>query len=109
MTNEKFATRKELEDFRQEVRVWLQDVLGAVELLKGERVLPGDLPPSPPKISRKFAGSKGDIRARIDRSLYNLLIAEAMADCGGNVSKMLDIILWRYYKKPKMSWEGKGK
>ena len=62
-------------------------------------------PPLPPKTSRKFEGSKTDIRVRIDSVLFNLLNLDSHRTSAGNLSRTLDIILWRYYGKPKLSWE----
>lgn len=62
-------------------------------------------PPLPPKTSRKFEGEKADIRARVDSVLFNLLNLDAHRQSGGNLSRQLDIVLWRYYGKPKLSWE----
>ena len=62
-------------------------------------------PPLPPKTSRKQQGEKIDIRARVDGVLYNLLSLDARRQSGGNLSRQLDIVLWRYYGKPKLTWE----
>lgn len=65
-------------------------------------------PPLPPKLSRKFEGEKIDIRARIDSVLYSLLTSDAHKQSGGNISRQLDTILWRYYGQPKLSFELKA-
>jgi hypothetical protein len=62
-------------------------------------------PPLPPKTGKKQHGDKGDIRARIDSELLKLLDTECTARYGGNMSRTLDAILWRYYGRPRLSFE----
>jgi len=73
-----------------------------------------DIPPMPPKDAegkggkvsgKKFAGTKADLRARIDSKLFDLLEGEAKTYFSGNMSRCLDAVLWRYYQKPKLSFE----
>ncbi len=67
-----------------------------------------DDPPLPPKVGKagkKFAGTKMDLRARIDAVLQTLLEADCTRNYRGNMSRCLDAILWRYYGKPKLSFE----
>ncbi len=66
------------------------------------------VPPLPPKggeFGRKFKGEKSDVRARIDSVLFRLLSRECGREFNGNMSRCLDAILWRYYGKPKLSFE----
>lgn len=67
-------------------------------------------PPTPPKTGRsgkKFAGSKGDIRVRVDKVLCDLFQEEVMRH-NGNASAAMDTILWNYFGKPTLSFQ-KGK
>jgi len=67
-----------------------------------------DLPPVPPKVGeakKKFKGFKGDLRVRIDKNLYDLLEKDVKAHFGHNWSRALDAVLWRYYGRPKLSFE----
>jgi hypothetical protein len=63
-----------------------------------------DDPPRPPKEGKRFTGKKEDIRARIDSELFKRL-NEDCEHYGGNMSTCLDAILWRYYEKPRLSFE----
>lgn len=63
-----------------------------------------DEPPLPPKKGKKFLGEKRDIRGRIDANLWELFQKEC-TEHNGNVSKTLDTILWRYFGKPRLSFE----
>ncbi|MEW6137826.1 MAG: hypothetical protein AB1733_06275 [Thermodesulfobacteriota bacterium] len=67
-----------------------------------------DMPPVPPKVGeagKKFAGSKSDLRARVDSNLFERLESEAQAHFSGNMSRCLDVVLWRYFGKPRLSFE----
>jgi hypothetical protein len=64
-----------------------------------------DDPPLPPKTGKKFAGAKGDLRARIDANLLKLLENDCDRHYNGNMSRCLDAVLWRYYEKPALSFE----
>jgi hypothetical protein len=67
-----------------------------------------DMPPVPPKVGdagKRFAGSKADLRARVDLNLFKLLEGEAREHFSGNMSRCLDALLWRYYDRPKLSFE----
>ena len=83
----------------------LEQITGATAGLKTFHDAADEEPPMPQKDSRKFTGFKKDVRARIDGTLFELLTVDAKAQSGGNVSRQLDIILWRYYGKPKLSFE----
>ena len=78
------------------------------ELLKSKHgVVDGpdlDEPPLPPKSGKKYLGEKRDIRGRIDANLWELFQQECRK-YNGNVSKTLDTILWRYFGKPRLSFE----
>ena len=104
---EKFVTHEELDILRQEFRGRIAEVVGLIAALRDKSGSRDELPPTPPKTSRKYQGEKIDIRARIDKSLFDLLDADAESTSGGNISRQLDIILWQYYNRPKLSWEDK--
>lgn len=61
--------------------------------------------PLPPKTGKKFVGSKVDLRARMDSKLFELFEAEARQKHAGNLSRMLDQVVWTYYGKPPLSFE----
>lgn len=61
--------------------------------------------PKIPKIGRKYAGLKADVRALIDLALHDLLIADARTNHNGNVSSCLDKILWNFYGHPALSFD----
>lgn len=64
-------------------------------------------PPAPPRTGRygkKFAGSKGDIRVRVDRVLWTLF-QEEISRHNGNASAAMDTILWHYFGKPSLSFQ----
>jgi hypothetical protein len=104
-----FPTRDEVKlmigEAKTEILEILKDMAGSTTGFKAFHDAANEEPAMAPKYSRKFTGFKDDVRARIDRTLFKLLIADAKAQSGGNVSRQLDIILWRYYGKPKLSFE----
>jgi len=62
-------------------------------------------PPLPPKTGKKFLGSKGDLRVRIDSNLLSLLESDCNRHYNGNMSRCLDALLWRYYGQPSLSFQ----
>jgi hypothetical protein len=64
-----------------------------------------ELPPLPKKAGRKYLGSKQDLRVRVDKNLYELLLDHARAEFGGNASAALDAVLWTFYNRPQLSFE----
>ena len=64
-----------------------------------------DRPPEPPKGSRAYPGEKRQVRALIDLELFKILEIDATRHAGGNISKLLDRILWQRYGKPRLSFE----
>jgi hypothetical protein len=65
-------------------------------------------PPKPPKAGpygKKKLGERYDLRARLDKVLFDLLDQEANRDFTSNVSACLDYILWHRYGKPELSFE----
>jgi hypothetical protein len=65
-------------------------------------------PPLPGKAGpagKKLLGSKEDLRARVDSELFKLLDADCRSKYGGNLSRALDAVLWKFYQKPKLSFE----
>ncbi|MGO9116828.1 MAG: hypothetical protein ACLQPD_04360 [Desulfomonilaceae bacterium] len=61
--------------------------------------------PLPPKTGKKYHGGKTDLRARMDSNLFKLFEAEAKRDHGGNLSRMLDQVVWSYFGQPPLSFE----
>jgi hypothetical protein len=108
------VTREELtrmmEDMESRLMQAIDEKLSTSEIeeRKGVMVDIFDNPPLPPKIGpagKRYAGDKADIRARVDMKLFKLLEDEAKIYFGGNVSRALDAVLWRYYQKPCLSFE----
>ena len=67
-----------------------------------------DNPPLPPKEGpkgKRLKGEKKDIRALIDAVLWERLMQDCRDKHGNNISRTLDVILWRYFGKPKLSFE----
>ncbi|MBI5572608.1 MAG: hypothetical protein HY914_21875 [Desulfomonile tiedjei] len=62
-------------------------------------------PPVPQRLGRRFRPKKTYIHAKIDKNLFEILDRESRAKHEGNISRALDAILWRYYGKPKLSFE----
>ncbi|MGO8820151.1 MAG: hypothetical protein ACLQO6_02830 [Desulfomonilaceae bacterium] len=104
-----FVTHTELDKFRAEVHAWLVDMLAEVSKLKPPPE-PTDIPPIAPRQPRGKAlqGKKFDLRVRVDKNLANLLIKTAKKDYGGNISRALDVVLWRYFDRPKLTFEDKN-
>ncbi len=78
---------------------------GAAKAEPAEETTAVDEPPIPAKTGKKYQGSKKDLRVRIDERLMDLLEKEAKQNHGGNNSRALDVILWRYFGKPRLSFE----
>jgi hypothetical protein len=69
-----------------------------------------DVPPQPPKLGpsgKKLKGKKENIRALIDAELWKLFDSECREHHAGNQSRALDAILWRYFNRPRLSFEDK--
>lgn len=66
-----------------------------------------DEPPLPPRHGKRHLGGKGDIRVRVDGELLKLFQQET-ARYNGNASRAMDVILWRYFGKPKLTFELAG-
>ena len=52
----------------------------------------------------RLIGEKGHISVRVDQSLLELFERECRK-YGGNASRTMDVILWRYFGKPTLSFE----
>lgn len=64
-------------------------------------------PPLPPRQGKRHLGGKGDIRVRIDEELVKLF-QQKTARYNGNASRTMEVILWLYFNKPKLSFELAG-
>lgn len=65
------------------------------------------VPPVPGKTGKagkKHRGGRGHVHGNVDQVIYNLFEAE-VAQHSGNRSKALNAILWRYFDKPRLSFE----
>jgi len=102
-------TREETARLMQELETRLtkmvNDKLRAALATRPPSVESRDLPPATPKEGKKFKGSKEDLRVRIDSELWRLLDDECARDLAGNMSRCLDAVLWRYYGRPRLSFE----
>ena len=104
---EKFVTPEQLDSFREEVRCYMAEMLELVNGLKSATDAEIDEPEIAPRKGKSFYGEKFDLRVRVDRNLAEMLFAHAKRDYGGNISRTLDVVLWRFYGRPRLSWEGK--
>jgi hypothetical protein len=96
-----------LEALETRLRVLIEKELGAAKLEPCiSAVFPEvEEPPLPPKTGKKYAGTKADIRVRVDENLGKLFEADVNQRFGGNASRCMDAILWNYYGKPALSFE----
>jgi len=100
-------TKEEMDSIMQRVESLIDEKIQAA-LGAGRAVASvprEDDPPSPPKTGKRLHGVKRDLRARIDKNLMYLLEVDCQTHYGRNMSKCLDAILWRYYDKPRLSFE----
>jgi hypothetical protein len=58
-----------------------------------------------PEPSGKAAGQTMELMVNIDKSLFDLFQTESKAAYDGDASKTMNAVLWRYYGKPKLSFE----
>ena len=106
-------TRQETIQMMQQLETRLTTMIdtklkAAMEASGPRMSLDKEAPPLPPKggeYGRKFEGQKDDLRARIDSVLFRLLDRECNRDFNGNMSRCMDAVLWRYFGKPKLSFE----
>ena len=71
-------------------------------------IVEDERPPKAPKAGlygKKKLGQRYDLRARMDKVIFDLLEQEADRDFTSNVSACLDYILWHRYGKPQMSFQ----
>jgi len=71
-------------------------------------IVEDERPPKAPKAGlygKKKLGQRYDLRARMDKVIFDLLEQEADKDFTSNVSACLDYILWHRYGKPQMSFQ----
>jgi hypothetical protein len=110
---ENFITRAELEERIAEseakMLAWFKEMLVGAFGQANIDDAAGDVPGIAPKKGKAFIGEKFDLRVRVDRALYMKLFEDAARNYTGNMSRCLDVALWRYYGRPKLSWEKEGK
>jgi len=64
-----------------------------------------DDPPRPAREGKKFKDRETEyLRCLIDKKLYERVEKDA-GHYGGNISRTVDAILWRYYNRPRLSYE----
>ena len=71
-------------------------------------IVEDERPPKAPKAGlygKKKLGQRHDLRARMDKVIFDLLEQEADRDFTSNVSACLDYILWHRYGKPELSFQ----
>ena len=71
-------------------------------------IVEDERPPKAPKAGlygKKKLGQRYDLRARMDKVIFDLLEQEADRDFTSNVSACLDYILWHRYGKPELSFQ----
>lgn len=97
--------KKELEDY---IDSYLQQKIGGSEIIQDHQIDNYDEPPMPAHSTRKegrqLPGSRHNLSANIDIELWNLLKIESRKHAGV-ISRTLDVVLWRYFRKPKLSFE----
>jgi len=96
---ENFVTIDMLEEALQKLR---EEFCTVKIIVEDER------PPKAPKagpFGKKKLGQRHDLRARMDKVIFDLLEQEADRDFTSNVSACLDYILWHRYGKPQMSFQ----
>lgn len=67
-----------------------------------------EVPQKPKKagqFGKKKLGKRHDLRARIDKELWDKLEEYSDAHFTSNASAALDAILWNFFDKPKLSFE----
>ncbi|MFA6221444.1 MAG: hypothetical protein WC647_03945 [Desulfomonilaceae bacterium] len=105
---EKFVTHEELDRFRQEVNACMAEMLKLVTEKTATDYGIDEPEIAPRKVkSKALQGAKFDLRVRVDKNLADMLFEHAKRDYGGNISRTLDVVLWRFYGRPQLSWEGK--
>lgn len=99
MKKDNFVTIDMLEEALQKLR---EEFCTVKIIVEDER------PPKAPKAGlygKKKLGQRYDLRARMDKVIFDLLEQEADKDFTSNVSACLDYILWHRYGKPQMSFQ----
>ncbi len=96
-----------LEAMEARLRELIETKLGAARLEHGiSAAFPKvEEPPLPPKTGKKYAGTKADLRVRVDENLGKLFETDVNQRFGGNASRAMDAILWNFYGKPSLSFE----
>ena len=99
MKKDNFVTIDMLEEELQKLRE---------EFCIVKKIEEDERPPKPPKggpFGKKKLGQRHDLRARMDKVIFDLLEQEADRDFTSNVSACLDYILWHRYGKPELSFQ----
>lgn len=103
----KYATQDDLEQLENRL-IRLIDEKFCKRLQESGEAQDLDIPPMPPvEYGKKYRGEKLDIRAIVDRNLKIRLEEYAREHFAGNVSRSLDVILWNFFDKPKLSFQEK--
>ncbi len=102
MTKENI-TQEDLDKLRQEL---LEIIDSKVNYLTIDKLT--EVPANPHKIGvkgKKKQGYRKDLRARIDKVLWDRLDEYSNTHYTSNVSAALDAILWNFFDKPLLSFE----
>lgn len=97
-----------MDEFKGEIQLYLAEMMKiATEKTATDYGI--DEPEIAPRRAKSKAlqGEKFDLRVRVDKNLADMLFEHAKRDYGGNISRTLDVLLWRFYGRPRLSWEGK--
>lgn len=106
-----FETKQALRRMEERLTALLdqrvKEAVGKISV-NGTRSATIDDPPKPEKTGRKkkkFAGKRANIRGLVDENLAKLLEKDCRERYDGNMSRTLTAILWRYFGKPRLSFE----
>jgi hypothetical protein len=58
-----------------------------------------------PQPTRRAIGETMELRVRVDKILFDLFQTECAAAHHGDASKTMNAVLWRYYGRPRLSFE----
>jgi len=95
-------TRKEILTVIHEMEARLTSMIQAQQrpVVIGDK----DEPPPQAKQGKKFLGARADLRVKLDAALMDRLKA-LEPQYAGNLSRVLDVIVWRGLDRPAMSYE----
>jgi hypothetical protein len=103
MSKKKIITQTDLDNLRDELTALIESKITFITVDKVN-----ELPATPPKAGesgRKKLGERHDLRARVDKVIFENLDNYANTYFSSNVSAALDAILWNFFDKPKLSFE----